>query len=112
MERRNPRIDLERTCSAQVRLRGHAGGDSHRRHSRRAAGLDVARVVAHAQAVRRLGVEEPTAEKHAFGVTQLLRGLPFMIRGRDPYCVHTLWSVQALVNFALFWWIFWNFRGR
>lgn len=46
----------------------------------------------------------------AFGVTRLLGGLPLIIRGAHPYWVHSLWSIQALVNFALFWWVFWNFR--
>jgi hypothetical protein len=47
----------------------------------------------------------------AFGVTRLLGGLPQMLRGESPYWVHTLWSVTALLNYPLFWWVFWNYRN-
>jgi hypothetical protein len=45
-----------------------------------------------------------------FGVARLLNGLPYLFSAQHPYWVHSLWCVQAIVNYAMFWWLFWNFR--
>ena len=46
----------------------------------------------------------------AFGLTRLLSGLPHVIQGERRYWVHGFWCLQAVVNYAMFWWLFWNWR--
>ena len=43
-----------------------------------------------------------------FGIARLLSGFPYLLSGRGTYWVHTLWCVQALLNYLLFWWLHWN----
>ena len=47
----------------------------------------------------------------ALGVTRLLEGLPIIAQSKNRCWVHWFWCVQMGVNFAMTWWIFWNYRG-
>lgn len=46
----------------------------------------------------------------ALGVTRLLEGLPNVVQGKKRYWVHGLWCLIIGINFAMTWWIFWNYR--
>lgn len=45
-----------------------------------------------------------------FSVARLLSGVPYLFLGERGYWVHTLWCTLATVNFATFWWFFWNYH--
>jgi len=47
----------------------------------------------------------------ALGVTRLLEGLPLLAQSKNRCWLHWFWCVQIGINFALTWWIFWNYRG-
>ena len=46
----------------------------------------------------------------ALGVTRLLEGLPILAQSKNRCWVHWFWCVQIGTNFAMTWWIFWNYR--
>jgi hypothetical protein len=45
-----------------------------------------------------------------FAVARYLSGFAYLVSGKHTYWVHTLWCIQAVINCALFWWVFWNVR--
>ncbi|NND00916.1 MAG: hypothetical protein HKN85_12110 [Gammaproteobacteria bacterium] len=47
----------------------------------------------------------------ALGITRLLEGLPIIFQGNRRYWVHWLWCLVVGINFAIMWWIFWNYRN-
>jgi hypothetical protein len=46
-----------------------------------------------------------------FGVARLLSGFQYLFTSRRTYWVHTLWCIQAGLNYLLFWWLHWNTRS-
>ena len=47
----------------------------------------------------------------ALGVTRLVGGLTYVVQGDHRYWVHGLWCLQAVLNQAMTWWTFWNYRA-